>query len=286
MQFAIDLPNFGEYSSARLIGKLAREAEVGGGDGCFIWDHVQVGKLEPVVDPWIALTVIALMVTRIRCGPLVTPLFRRHPWKIARGTVTLDRLSRGRLILGVGLGSDLFGEISTFDGPVTDKVRAEMLDEGLAVITGLWSGTPFAFAGRHCRVGETLFVPTPYQSPRIPIWVASTWPKTLPLRRAVHYDGAVAVAGDVESSHSPTQVTELVEYIMHFRKTKLPFEIVQFGGTPGIRARDTEIVAPFAAAGATWWIESMFPLRLKVEDARTRIRRGPPRLGHLSSTKI
>jgi alkanesulfonate monooxygenase SsuD/methylene tetrahydromethanopterin reductase-like flavin-dependent oxidoreductase (luciferase family) len=279
VRFAIDLPNFGQYCNPRVLGELAREAEDAGWDGCFIWDHIHVGRLDPVADPWIALTVMALMTKRIRIGPLVTPLFRRHPWKVARETVTLDHLSGGRLILGVGLGSDMFREISTFDGPVADRLRAEMLDEGLAVITGLWSGATFAFNGTHFRVKETCFMPPPLQSPRIPIWVAGTWPKKPPFRRAARYDGAVAVAGDVESSLSPMQISELVAYVMRIRNADSAFDIVQFGETPGMsKIQDLEIVAPYASAGATWWVESMFPRRRDVEEARLRIRQGPPNL--------
>jgi alkanesulfonate monooxygenase SsuD/methylene tetrahydromethanopterin reductase-like flavin-dependent oxidoreductase (luciferase family) len=277
VRFAIDLPNFGQYCNPRVLGELALEAEDAGWDGCFIWDHIQVGRLDPVADPWIALTVMALMTERIRIGPLVTPLFRRFPWEVARETATLDHLSGGRLILGVGLGSDMFREISTFGGPADDRLRAEMLDEGLAVITGLWSGARFAFNGTYFRVEETCFLPPPLQTPRIPIWVAGTWPKKPPFRRAARYDGAVAVAGNVESSLSPMQISELVAYVTRFRTADSAFEIVQFGETPGVsKNQDLEIVAPYVSAGATWWVESMFPRRRYVEEARMRIRQGPP----------
>jgi alkanesulfonate monooxygenase SsuD/methylene tetrahydromethanopterin reductase-like flavin-dependent oxidoreductase (luciferase family) len=278
VQFAIDLPNFGEYSDPRILAQLAYEAEDAGWDGCFIWDHIQVEQSIPVADPWITLTAMALRTSRIRIGPLVTPLFRRNPWKVARETVTLDHLSGGRLILGVGLGSDMFGEITAFDGPLDDRVRAEMLDESLAVITGLWSGTRFSFSGRHYRVHETCFAPTPIQSPRIPIWIAGTWPKKPPFRRAARYDGVVAVRGDIESALAPDQVKDMVAYIRRFRSSDAIFEVLQFGQTLGEnKAEDQKIVTPYAAAGSTWWIESVFPRYLTTEEAHLRIRRGPPR---------
>ena len=161
MRFAIDLPNFGEYSDPHVLAELARAAEDAGWDGCFIWDHIQVERSIPVADPWVALAAMALVTRQIRIGPLVTPLFRRHPWKVARETVTLDHLSGGRLTLGVGLGSDMFGEISAFDGPLADSLRAEMLDESLAIVTGLWSGESFSFSGKHFRVNNARFLPTP-----------------------------------------------------------------------------------------------------------------------------
>jgi alkanesulfonate monooxygenase SsuD/methylene tetrahydromethanopterin reductase-like flavin-dependent oxidoreductase (luciferase family) len=279
VRFAINLPNFGEYSDPHLLAQLASEAENAGWDGCFIWDHIQVQRSVPVADSWIALTAMALLTRRIRIGPLVTPLFRRHPWKVARETVTLDHLSNGRLTLGVGLGSDMFGEISAFDGPVADRFRAEMLDESLAIVTGLWSGESFSFAGKHFRVNNARFLPTPLQSPRIPIWIAGTWPKKPPFRRAARYDGVVAVMGDIESALSPAQVSDLLAYVRRFRSAELAFDVLQFGETPGQnKVEDREIVAPYAAAGSTWWVESMFPRHREVEQARLRIRRGPPGL--------
>ena len=99
MFFAIDTPNFGDYSNPRLLAELAHEAEDAGWDGFFLWDHIGADWPFPVGDPWIALSAIAMATERIKLGPLVTPLPRRRPWKLARETVTLDHLSRGRLIL-------------------------------------------------------------------------------------------------------------------------------------------------------------------------------------------
>jgi alkanesulfonate monooxygenase SsuD/methylene tetrahydromethanopterin reductase-like flavin-dependent oxidoreductase (luciferase family) len=277
VRFAINLPIFGEFSDPRLLGELARDAENAGWDGCFVWDHILVSKSEPLADPWIALTSIALMTKRLRFGPMVTPLFRRYPWKVARETVSLDHLSGGRLILGVGLGSDMFGEISTFDGPTTDKTRAQLLDESLAILLGLWSGESFAFNGNHFRVRETRFLPRPLQNPRIPIWVAGTWPKRPPFRRAARYDGVVAVAGDLEAALAPEQVSEMVSYTRRFRAAGSSFDVVQFGETEGIReSEEQELTAAYAAAGVSWWLESIFPRYPEVTAARARIMRGPP----------
>jgi len=79
MRFGISFSTIGPYSDVRLLADLAREAEDAGWDGCFVWDHIQVGWLETMADPWIALTAIALATKRVRVGTLVTPLFRRHP---------------------------------------------------------------------------------------------------------------------------------------------------------------------------------------------------------------
>jgi alkanesulfonate monooxygenase SsuD/methylene tetrahydromethanopterin reductase-like flavin-dependent oxidoreductase (luciferase family) len=281
VRFALDFPTSGEYGQPRLLVELAREAENAGWDGCFVWDHLHVGDAEPVADAWIALAAMAAATARIRLGPLVTPLFRRHPWQVARESVTLDHLSGGRLILGVGLGSDVFGEISSIDGPLDDRIRAEMLDESLAIIAGLWSGARITFAGKYYRVREAQFVPTPLQSPRIPIWIAGTWPRKAPFRRAAHYDGAVPVMGDFSSTLAPADVARLLESVRHSRPGR-HFDIVQFGTTSGDSEQDRKVVTPYARAGATWWVESIVPAR-QLAEVRSRIRRGPPAVDGIST---
>ena len=278
MRFGIDFPTSGEYSDPGLLAELARDAEKAGWEGCFIWDHIRVGDAQPVADAWIALTAMAAATARIRLGPLVTPLFRRHPWKVARETVTLDHLSGGRLILGIGLGSDAFGEISAFDGPLDHHVRAEMLDEGLAILTGLWSGTPFSFSGKHYRVSPVQFLPTPLQSPGIPIWIAGTWPHKAPFRRAARYDGAVPVTGDFNTHLQPADTAELFEFVRRSRANGTHFDIVQFGTTHEDSEREHDKVRAYAQAGATWWVESVDPAIQSLSDVRGRVRLGPPRI--------
>ena len=178
MNFGIDVPNHSAYSDPRLLVELACEAEAAGWDGFFIWDHLVRwnDRRIPVVDPWITLAAIAVKTERICLGPMVTPLARRRPWKLARETVTLDHLSGGRLILGIGLGSRSTAEFKAFGDEGDPKARAAMLDEGLEVLAGLWSGHAFSYSGKYYQIEETQFRPPPVQSPRIPIWVAGTWP--------------------------------------------------------------------------------------------------------------
>jgi alkanesulfonate monooxygenase SsuD/methylene tetrahydromethanopterin reductase-like flavin-dependent oxidoreductase (luciferase family) len=279
MRFAVDFPQFGPYADPRLLAELAREAEDSGWDGFFIWDHVQVGWPDPVADPWIALAAIASATKRIRLGALVTPIFRRTPWHFARETVTLDHLSQGRLVVGVGIATDIFKELSTFAYPLDDKVRAEMLDEGLAILTGLWSGQPFTFEGKHYRVGETTFLPKPVQTPRIPIWVAGTWPLKPPYRRAARFDGVVPISTDIEKPLTPDDVRAIIKFIKQQRTSNAPFDVVIAGFTGGVdSANDRAQVSPYADAGATWWNESILPWKRPLDEARKRIRSGPPRL--------
>src|SRR5918994_3738575 len=152
-RYGVSVPNFGVGVDARAIAELAREAEEGGWEGFFLWDHLLAfspGPV-PVVDPWVALTAVALSTSRVWLGPMVTPLPRRRPAKLARETASLDHLSGGRLILGVGIGAMPY-EYDYLGEEADTRVRGAMLDEGLEVLTGLWSGEPFGHHGEHYRV--------------------------------------------------------------------------------------------------------------------------------------
>ena len=278
MRFGFVVPNFDDYADPRLLADLAREAEAAGWDGFFLWDHLVWPGARLVTDAWTALALIAAETSVVRFGPIVTPIPRRRPWKLARETVALDRLSGGRLVLGVGLGGfrEEFDDIGEEPDP---KVRAQQLDEGLEVLVGLWSGRPFSHRGRHFRIEEARFEPTPVQSPRIPIWVAATWPRPAPIRRAARWDGVVPVRERL-APMTPADVRGIVEAIRAERRVDDPFEVVIGGATSGRdAARDAEVVGAFAAAGVTWWNEGRLPWRSTLEEVRERIRLGPPHVG-------
>jgi len=149
IQRGLYLPNFGAFGDARRVAELAADAEAAGWDGCFIWDHIARPFVTDLVDPWVALAAIAQRTTRIRFGALITPLARRRPWQVARATVSIDRLSGGRLVFGAGIGSGRRVEWDDFGEAPDARTRGAMLDEALQVLSGLWSGQPFAFEGRH-----------------------------------------------------------------------------------------------------------------------------------------
>lgn len=274
MRFGVHLPNFGPVGDPQTLASLAAQAEAAGWDGFFLWDHILGDPQwrEPMVDPWIALAAVATATRRIRLGALVTAVPRRRPWHLARETTTLDHLSGGRLVVGVGLGFPASAEFEHFgeDGDV--RHRARLLDEGLAVLSGLWSGEPFAFDGVEYQIRETVFVPTPIQRPRPPVWVAAHWPNRAPLRRAARWDGVFPEHTD-GNRLSPSELAELLDYVGQHRETASPFDAVIGGRSADLGA--TELAA-YAAAGLTWWLESIRPNDL-LSDVRERIAAGPPR---------
>ncbi len=187
---------------------------------------------------------------------MVTPLARRRPWKLARETVTLDHLSGGRLILGVGLGDPAPEEFTRLGEDADDRVRAEKLDEGLEILTGLWSGEPFSYTGEHYQLDNVTFLPRPVQQPRIPIWVAGLWPNRRPFRRAARFDGAVPVkvgpSPGMPGLLSPEELPEPLAYVRKHRQSDAPFDVNASAAIPTDPAQARDIVDAFAAAGATW----------------------------------
>jgi alkanesulfonate monooxygenase SsuD/methylene tetrahydromethanopterin reductase-like flavin-dependent oxidoreductase (luciferase family) len=265
----------------RAIAELAREAEAAGWDGVFYWDGICVGDMD-TYDPWVVMAAMAVRTERVRLGAILTPPARRRPWKLARETMTLDHLSGGRLVLPVGLGALDDGGFSKVGEPTDRKVRAGRLDEGLEILTGLWSGEPFSYEGEHYRLEEMTFLPPPIQKPRIPIWVVGAWPSERSMRRALRYEGLLAAkAGGTatEPGVTPDDIRAMREYVEENREAAGDYDIVWEGMTPGDDpARAAETVRPYAAAGATWWIESMWTPPNEPDDLRRRVEAGPPRV--------
>lgn len=288
MRYGIVVPQFEAFGEVRVLAEMAREAEAAGWDGFFIWDSIVFdGVGRPMADPWVALTAIALATERVRIGTLVTPVARRRPWKLARETVSIDRLSGGRLILGVGLGDPKEWEFAAVGEDPDPRTRAEKLDEGLDVLAGLWSARRFSYSGKHFQIREVTFAPGPVQRPRIPIWVGGWWPAKRPMRRAARWDGVCP--GQLGGSLTPDDWREILGYIRSARTEPGPFDAVHFGVTPGDRPKESaERAERYSEAGVTWWVEAASPYDYGfaesddwtpeiVEVLRERVRQGPPR---------
>jgi len=279
MKYAFNIPNFGPYADAAAVADLAATAEQSGWDGFVVWDHIVFADGMPVGDPWVILTAVAMRTERIMIGPMVTPLPRRRPWVVARQTVTLDRVSGGRLVLGVGIGVPPEAEFGTFGEPTGVRERAERLDEALDVIVGMWSGEPFSYDGTYYRVKETTFLPRPLQQPRIPIWVAGTWPNKAPFRRAARFDGVYPLADDngMPTLITPQGVSEVVDNIASQRADMDGYDVsaaVVLTGDPG---EDRQRVGAFEDAGVTWAHVGPTNEGETFEDVARWVAAGPPR---------
>ena len=260
---------------------LARETEESGWDGFFVWDHLVSGGRSPVTDPWAVLAAVAVTTSRIRFGPMITPLARRRPWKVAREAVALDQLSDGRFVLGVGLGHFSDKEFGAFGDEANPKIRGELLDESLEILAGLWSGEPFAFEGKHYQIKKNTFRPSPVQTPRIPIWVGGGWPNKRPMRRAAAWDGVfpMSAGSKLSSMMSPVSTAEVIAYVGQQRTESTPFDYIHTGQLTGDPAADAIVVQTYADVGVTWWLEQVYSSRMTLPKLRAFIRQGPPTLG-------
>ncbi len=287
MKYGMNIPPFGDFGDPRALAELAKEAEKAGWDGFFIWDHIMFDpSFHRIVDPWVGLAAVAMSTTHIRFGTLITPVARRRPWKLARETASLDQLSNGRLTLGVGLGDPVQWDYGFFGEQTDPKVRAKKLDEGLDVLTGLWTGKPFSYSGEQYQLKEVKFVPPPVQQPRIPIWVGGWWPNKPPMRRAARWDGFIP--GKNDGGMTLDDWRTALAYIRQHRTSDAPFDVVHSGATPGDDpTRDADLVAPYAELGVTWWIETIDPWRFGAnweaqwsgeytKRMQERVRQGPP----------
>ena len=259
---AIAVPNFGE-EPAGLI-ELGVAAEEAGFDGFFLWDHIVFSNRDdgpPIIDPWLVLAVVAARTSRIRLGTMITPVPRRRPWQLARQTASLDRLSGGRLILGVGIGSPAYGDFGIFHEPSGDRARADMLDEGLAVLDGLWSGERFSYAGQHFTVDPVRFTPVPVQRPRVPVWVGGVLPATRPIARAARWDGVVPIRFAQRSLIRPSvaDIADVRERVTAARGSADGYDVVVWAEVAAHPGEVPAVAAAYQAAGATWWIETAKP---------------------------
>jgi alkanesulfonate monooxygenase SsuD/methylene tetrahydromethanopterin reductase-like flavin-dependent oxidoreductase (luciferase family) len=284
IRFSVNIPNFGDFADADAVARVALGAEAAGWDALFVWDHVVHDKRyrRSFGDPWMLLTAAALATTRIKLGPMVTPVPRRRPQQLARQVSTLDQLSGGRVILGAGLGGPIEDEYGSFGEPTDPKLLAELLDEGLYLLDRYWSGEAVTHDGRHHQVHDVTLLPTPVQRPRVPVWIGGFWPHRRPMRRAARWDGAIPLFVSATHGHAPPvdEVRDLVAYVRGHRDgdTGRPFEVVLGGASPTNTAEARDLLGPLIEAGATWWDERR-PIDDEInrlEPVLRRIEAGPP----------
>jgi hypothetical protein len=273
VEYAVALPTGGECGDATFLLELAELAEQAGWDGVFLEDYIcyQGDPAAPTCDTWTALAAIAMRTTRVTLGIEVVPLTRRRPWKVAREALTVDRLSGGRLVVGIGIGDNGDPGFTHFAEELDVRVRAEMLDEGLAILDGLWRGEPFSFHGKHFRVEEVTFLPPPVQKPRIPIWIGGGYPNPRAIERALRWDGSCMYRRDGGPLRGD-DVRELSRLAGQRRWTQA------VGGSPRREDLDEEMEhrRDVAAAGAHWWVEWVQPAER--ETMRARVEQGPLRV--------
>jgi alkanesulfonate monooxygenase SsuD/methylene tetrahydromethanopterin reductase-like flavin-dependent oxidoreductase (luciferase family) len=252
LRWGISLALSGELAEPGAVAEVAATAEAAGWDGVFVWDHLWNHTLEPFADPWVTLAAVAVATERVRIGPLVTPLPRRRPQVVAQQATTLDRLSGGRVVLGLGLGHDGYGEYSAFDEPLTDdRSRAAALDRGIELLLPALAGGPVPRAGGRSTTHAGR------QQPRVPIWVAGR-PGVGAGPRRLRRHGLEGLALFGVDTWTPADVAAVVEAT---GRQPGQLDIVLTGG-------DQPDPAALAEAGATWCVVERGPGVTRAEAQR------------------
>lgn len=276
MRFGVYLPNYADpMGDVDFLIELAQTAESAGWDGFFLWDHIAPIHDGPynLADPFTILGAIAVKTKTIKLATTVTPVSRRRPWKLAREVVTLDHLSRGRVILGIGLGGN---EENAFFGETWDlKTRAAMTDEALEILRGLWTGEPFSYEGQHYQLQEVQFLPKPYQD-NIPIWIGGFWPYKGPFRRAAKHNGTVPLKVDPIDPLMPDDFSDILDFIKDHKEIGTDFSVAALLAMDEMIEGNPDIVTSYEKAGVTWLIHSMGWWSGGKEAVLDYVRNGPP----------
>jgi alkanesulfonate monooxygenase SsuD/methylene tetrahydromethanopterin reductase-like flavin-dependent oxidoreductase (luciferase family) len=246
---------FDALADPRVIGDLAARAEAAGWDGVFLWDHLQYGdRVAAIADVWTCCAAVAMRTSSVLFGPMVTPLARRRPQVLARQASSLAVLSGGRFVLGLGLGDDWVGEFSAYGDEASPRVRGAMLDDGLAVLTGLLSGAPVSHEGPHYSARDVQYLP----APRVPIWLGGRFPNRAPVRRAASYDGYFVIGLD-----SPADVGTVAAQV-----PASGFDLV-------VDLRTDQDHAPWLDSGASWVLTRVGPSDLGLDEVERLVDAGP-----------
>jgi probable F420-dependent oxidoreductase len=170
-----------------LLGPVAVRAEALGFDSVWIGDHIAFHN--PTLDSLTALGHVAALTRRVRVGPCVYLLALRHPTVAAKQVASLELLSGGRVVFGVGVGGEFPKEFEACGVPYRE--RGARVDEGIAVCRTLWGPSPASFEGRFTRFADVVLEPKPSQPGGPPIWIGGR--SDAALRRAARLgDGWVA----------------------------------------------------------------------------------------------
>jgi alkanesulfonate monooxygenase SsuD/methylene tetrahydromethanopterin reductase-like flavin-dependent oxidoreductase (luciferase family) len=277
MRYAIDISAAGPWGSPRQLAGLAALAEDAGWDGVFLEDYAVYSDGLETYDPWVALAAVAIATERVSIGTMVTPLPRRRPLKVASEAMSIDHLSGGRMILGVGSGDPIAADLVQAGEEADARARGEMLDEALEVIDALWQGEPVHHRGGHYALDGVKLAPRPVQRPRIPVWVGGQYTMRRPRERALRWDGAC-----LYKALPPEWDDMTPDDVREFRRLASGAGREGFVIAIGGRQRredlgtEREYVASLADACADWWHEWVHP-QTPLDTVRALIAAGPLR---------
>jgi alkanesulfonate monooxygenase SsuD/methylene tetrahydromethanopterin reductase-like flavin-dependent oxidoreductase (luciferase family) len=240
-----------------------------------MWDSLGLAMGSVASDLFVTLTAVAGATTRLRLITSIVALARRRPQLVVQAAASLDLVSEGRLVLGLGAGEDE-PDFTAFGDEFDRAARIGRMDEALAIVDAGLRGEQLDHVGPLLQANGVLG-PRPYQQPRPPIWLGAMRPGGI--RRAAQWDGWIVVAMADDGASMALGADDLAARLVTFRTARedlgragAPADIAVLG-VSGI----SDGPAAFEAAGATWWLESLSPMRGSVDALEAIVRAGPPR---------
>ncbi len=277
LRYAIDIAPLGTLADPRAITRLARAAEAAGWDGISMWDSLGLSMGSVAADLFVTLAAVAAETERLKLITSVVAVARRRPQLVVQAAASLDLISEGRLVLGLGAGEDP-PDFESFGESHERSSRIARMDEGIAIIDAGLRGEALAHEGEHLTATGITLGPRPHQQPRPPIWFGALRPAGL--RRAARWDGWIAVAVGEDGSSTILTPDGLGDGAARIRAEReatglaeRPYEIAVLGRS----ATGAPAPSEYAAAGASWWLESLSPMRGSVDELEAVVRAGPPK---------
>jgi probable F420-dependent oxidoreductase len=261
----------------------AQLAEASGFDSCFFGEHHQ-DKDGFLPSPLIVATAVAACTRTLRVGTSVVLLPLHHPVHVAEDVVTLDLVSKGRVVLGVGIGYQP-ADFRAFGVPMEHRVT--LFEEGIEVIRRCWTGERFSFKGRHHVLDDVQITPRPFQRPAPPLWIGAS------VGAAARRAGRMADAFvGTPSTSLPTAVRLVETYREAAREAGRPAKVVLMRDAWVARTRPEaeavygpEVMAAYRyywqtrlaefrtiAADAEFTLDALAPDRLILGDPETCVR--------------
>ncbi|MGD8684419.1 MAG: LLM class flavin-dependent oxidoreductase [Chloroflexota bacterium] len=275
-RYAIDIAPLGTLADPRAIVRLAEAAESSGWDGLSMWDSLGLSMGGSAADLFVTLAAVAARTERLRLITSVVATARRRPQLVVQAAASLDLLSDGRLTLGLGAGEDR-PDFEPFGESHDRRTRIERMDEAVDIIDAGLRGQALDHRGHHLTAAGVTLGPRPVQQPRPPIWFGALRPAGL--RRAARWDGWIAVAVGEDGASLGMQPEELEAHATLAREARAglglaakPYDVAVLGSSAiaGMDAR------AYATAGASWWLESLSPMRGSLDELEAVVRAGPP----------
>lgn len=277
LHYAIDIAPLGTLADPRAITRLARAAEASGWDGISMWDSLGLSMGSVAADLFVTLAAVAAETERLKLITSIVAVARRRPQLVVQAAASLDLVSEGRLVLGLGAGEDQ-PDFEAFGESHDRATRIARMDEGIGIIDAGLRGQPLHHEGEHLTATGVTLGPRPLQQPRPPIWFGALRPGGL--RRAARWDGWIAVALGEDGTSTILTPDGLGEGAARIRTERgsnglaeQPYDIAVLGST----AADGPGPDQYAAAGASWWLESLSPMRGSVDALEAIVHAGPPR---------